>query len=148
MLFRSHIIRLGGSSIEGSGLVVSRIELLLAPGRPPALPLGQDTYFLFIDGLWGQGLEVGSFYLSDLEIARAARSPYNQQRAQESVPETVRVQLSHYPPHPSFGEASDQRALRKQVGKRRAEHENDPRSNHILEAALLFLVAASSIRGF
>ena len=149
-LLLMHIIRFEGGvcSIEGSGLVVSRIELLLALGRPPALPLGQDTYFLFTDGLWGQRLEVGSFYLSDLEIARAARSPYNQQRAQESVPETVRVQLPRYPPHPSFGEASDQRALRKQVGKRRAEHENDPHSNHILEAALLFLGAASSIRGF
>lgn len=112
--------------------MVSRIELLLASVRPPALPLGQDIYFLFIDRLWGQGLEVGFFYLSDLEIARAARSPHNQQRAQESVPETLRVQLPHYPPHPSFGEASDQRALRKQVGKRRAEHENDPHSNHFL----------------
>ena len=128
--------------------MVSTIELLLASGRPPALPLGQDIYFLFIDGLWGQGLEVGSFYLSDLEIARAARSPHDKQRAQESVPETLRVQLPDYPPHPSFGEASDQRALRKQVGKRRAEHENDPHSNHFLEAALLFLVAASSVRGF
>ena len=128
--------------------MVSTIELLLASGRPPALPLGQDIYFLFIDGLWGQGLEVWSFYLSDLEIARAARSPHDQQRAQESVPETLRVQLPDYPPHPSFGEASDQRALRKQVGKRRAEHENDPHSNHFLEAALLFLVAASSVRGF
>ena len=49
----------GGHSIEGSGLVVSTIELLLASGRPPALPLGLDIYFLFIDGLWGQGLEVG-----------------------------------------------------------------------------------------
>ena len=65
-LLLMHIIRFEGGvcSIEGSGLVVSRIELLLALGRPPALPLGQDTYFLFTDGLWGQRLEVGSFYLS------------------------------------------------------------------------------------
>lgn len=59
----------------------------------------------------GSGVGGGALYLSDLEIAGAARGPHNQQGAQISVPETVWVQLPHHPPQPSFGEASDQPGL-------------------------------------
>lgn len=78
--------------------------------------LGQNGHFPFSSGLRSHVQPIT--HLSDLEIAWAARGPYNQQGAQISVPETLWVQLPHYSPHSGFGEASDPLALGLGLGGR------------------------------
>lgn len=63
---------------------------------------------------WGESKR--GFYLPDLEIARSAWRPHNEQWAQIIAPQPLQVQLPHHPPQPGFRQTSDLRALRSQVG--------------------------------
>lgn len=130
----------------------------LAPFKAPALPLrALGSWIQGVFPIPWQSSRVGAaFYLSGLQIARAAWGPHNQQGAQMSVPETLWIQLPHHPPHSGFGEASDQRALGlgDGMGKRRAECESNPHADPTSGAVaakkpqFLSLIAASSIGGF